>query len=274
MNQIRESECNRLNIPIQPLDTTDNHIPNQADGTTPMDIVGKATFNAQRGPANFKFMGYVSKNLNEPILCGGPFIEENKIVQELRDKRIVIENKYYIMETLPDCPNQTPQVQVTTTTETPGGARFPITKKPGVARLPTTDIEINIDANIPLSHKQKLDSLHTEYSTVIDSELQTAYNSRNLDREFNSKNSATPGVTPTVHLECIPPNNTNVGDETPTNKPEDQNIAAKVRCNLSAMSEDRDDATQHKEVAYNQLDRERTGHRTAQQHHNKTESNN
>ena len=197
-----------------------------------MDIVGKAIFNAQRGKVTFKFEGYVSKTLNEPILCGGPFIERNKIVQELNNKRIVIENKFYIMETSPYCPNPTPEVQITTITDKPGGARFTTTETPGGARLPKTDkytSEINIDANIPLPHKHKLDSIHAKYNTVFDNDLQTAYNgcSGNFDVDFNFKN----GVTPPVHLGCVPSYNTHADDvlmQAMIDKLEDQNIVAKA----------------------------------------------
>ena len=39
-----------------------------------------------------------------PILCGGAFLERNLIVQELKDKRIKVANKHYIMESSPFCP--------------------------------------------------------------------------------------------------------------------------------------------------------------------------
>ena len=38
---IRKDECLRLGIPIQPLDHTDKHMPTQADGKSPLSIVGK-----------------------------------------------------------------------------------------------------------------------------------------------------------------------------------------------------------------------------------------
>ena len=39
-------------------------------------------------------------------------MEKNKIVQELSNKRIVIDNKYYIMETSPMCPDPLPEPNV------------------------------------------------------------------------------------------------------------------------------------------------------------------
>ena len=101
---IRMDECHRLNIPIQPLDSTDTDLPSQADGTSALDIVGKVKFKAVRDKLVFEYEGYVCKHLNSAILAGGAFMERNYIVQELREKRIKVSNKYYIMESSPFCP--------------------------------------------------------------------------------------------------------------------------------------------------------------------------
>ena len=101
---IRMDECYRLNIPIEPLDSTDTNLPSQADGTSALEIVGKVKFKAVRDKLVFEYEGYVCKHLNSAILAGGAFMERNYIVQELREKRIKISNKYYIMESSPFCP--------------------------------------------------------------------------------------------------------------------------------------------------------------------------
>ena len=109
---IRLDECQRLNIPILPLDKSDKQIPTQADGKTPLKILGKVKFSPSRDKINLIYEGYVTKDLQSPILCGAPFLERNKIVQELHNRRIVIDNKFYIEETSPFCPNPVPSVGV------------------------------------------------------------------------------------------------------------------------------------------------------------------
>ena len=99
---IRKDECIRLGLTIQPLDKTDTQIPTQADGQSSLDIIGKVKFKSDRGKPDklsFTWEGYVTKNLQSAILCGGAFMERNKIVQELQNKRIVVDRKFYILET-------------------------------------------------------------------------------------------------------------------------------------------------------------------------------
>ena len=111
-NCIRADECQRLNIPVLPLDSTDSQLPTQADGVSPLQILGKANFQANRGKILLNFEGYVTRNMQSPILCGAPFLQTNKIVQELHNKRIVIDSKFYIEETPSLCPNPMPTVSV------------------------------------------------------------------------------------------------------------------------------------------------------------------
>ena len=61
---IRMDECYRLNIPIEPLDSTDTNLPSQADGTSALEIVGKVKFKAVRDKLVFEYEGYVCKHLN------------------------------------------------------------------------------------------------------------------------------------------------------------------------------------------------------------------
>ena len=89
---IRESECIRLNIAIKPLDNTDTSLPKQADGYSPLHVIGKAKFSAERDKLTFQWEGYVTKSLHSSILCGGAFMERNKVVQELSYKRIKVAN--------------------------------------------------------------------------------------------------------------------------------------------------------------------------------------
>ena len=109
---MREDECLRLGLVIEPLDHTDSHLPMQADGKSTLDIVGKVKCEPYRGKIKLHFEGYVTKNLQSPILCGAPFLARNKIVQELHNRRIVVDSKHYIEETSPFCPNQWPKINI------------------------------------------------------------------------------------------------------------------------------------------------------------------
>ena len=91
-------------VEIMKLDENDKDLPTQADGQSSLQIIGKASFTATRGKVNFSWIGYVSRTLHANILCGGSFMERNNIIQELNNKRIIIDRKYFIMETSPFCP--------------------------------------------------------------------------------------------------------------------------------------------------------------------------
>ena len=108
-NTISLVECHRLGLDIKPLNEIDAR-PNQADGQSPLKVVGKVTFMASRGDLQWTFIGYVSTQLSSPILCGAPFLVKNEIVQELSQKRILASRKHYILETSLFCPNPTPSV--------------------------------------------------------------------------------------------------------------------------------------------------------------------
>ena len=135
---IRLDECERLNIPIIPLDHTDTHIPTQEDGKSPLQILGKVIFQPQRDKISLQFEGYVTKNLQSPILCGAPFLDRNKIVQELHNRRIVINGKYFIEETSPFCPNPVPVVNTSSLTL----SRVQFTR-------PGDSLELHIGHNLP-----------------------------------------------------------------------------------------------------------------------------
>ena len=94
---IRKDECERLGITITSLDHTDS-VPTQADGNSNLDVVGKAKFVGIRDKVQLEFDGYAVSNLQAKILCGAPFLSRNKIVQELHNNKIVIDNKFHILE--------------------------------------------------------------------------------------------------------------------------------------------------------------------------------
>ena len=97
-NCIKLDMCKKLNLKVNPLDNDDVSKPTQADGQSMLEIVGQTKFCAMKGNVTFYFSGYVAKTLGADILCGGPFIESNKIVQELHKRRIVVDGKYTFQE--------------------------------------------------------------------------------------------------------------------------------------------------------------------------------
>ena len=90
---IHVDECKPLGIPILPLDYTDTQ-PMQADGHSPLEILGKVKFTCTRDKIILHFEGYVARNIQAPILCGGSFLSRNKITQDLHNNKIVIDGKY------------------------------------------------------------------------------------------------------------------------------------------------------------------------------------
>ena len=64
---IRLDECDRLGIQVQPLAVKDERVPTQADGHSPLQIVGRAKFVTSRGKVSMDFDGYVATTLNAAI---------------------------------------------------------------------------------------------------------------------------------------------------------------------------------------------------------------
>ena len=222
---MREDECVRLNIPISPLDHTDTNVPTQADGQSALQIVGKAIFVAERGKLSLSWEGYVCKNLQSAILCGGSFMEKHKIVQELSNKRIVVENKYYILETSPLCPDPLPEPNISTMTDTIDhcdtisddlGEDNPIFK-------------IDIGPEVPQKLKQRLHSIHRAHSQVFNNDISSGYNGQSGDHDvdFNFVGN----VPPPVHHGCVPSYSSRQDQvlmQAKIDKLEDQGIVAKA----------------------------------------------
>ena len=72
-----EADTIRANIPINPISA---HKAVQADGVTPLDVVGEVHCNLSVGKINIVLNGVVVKKLQCPILGGTNFIAENEIV--------------------------------------------------------------------------------------------------------------------------------------------------------------------------------------------------
>ena len=173
---VRMDICERHGIPILPLDKNDEKVPTQADGHSPLEIVGQARFTAYRGKVAFEFIGYVAKILNAEILCGAPFMERNKLVQELHNRRIIVDGKHVFLENSPFCPNLIPEVSVRQVSDTSpqdqsseehlaGQTSGQADKKNRENNLLT---KIEIGANVPQKVREKLNSIHIEHSRVFD----------------------------------------------------------------------------------------------------------
>ena len=57
-------------------------------------FLGKFKFTCTRDKIILHFEGYVARNIQAPILCGGSFLSRNKITQDLYNNKIVIDGKY------------------------------------------------------------------------------------------------------------------------------------------------------------------------------------
>ena len=174
-NCIRLDTCQKLNLKILPLDRDDRSVPTQADGKSLLEIVGQTEFLAVRGKVSLHWTGYVAKTLSAAILCGGPFIEENKIVQELHNKRVVIDSKHYFIEDSPFRPNiQNIKLQES----------------------------IVIGSNVPKVVREKLHSIHAAHENVFNGDLTGGYNgySGNFEVDFNFKG----GIPPTPNYDNQP----------------------------------------------------------------------
>ena len=82
-----------------------------ADGVTELEVLGEVSTTFERSGQTFDFDGLVCANLSSLILAGVPFIEGNKVVQELHKHRITFERenkKYSILEIPPFCPKPAP----------------------------------------------------------------------------------------------------------------------------------------------------------------------
>ena len=158
---IHVDECKRLGIPILPLDSTDTQ-PMQADGHSPLEILGKVKFTCTRDKIILHFEGYVARNIQAPILCGGSFLSRNKITQELHNNKIVIDGKFHIMESSPFCPNPIPTVQVSHI------KNF----QPSLNTQPedATKQDLNkifVEDSVPKHLKEKLNAIHQKHIKVL-----------------------------------------------------------------------------------------------------------
>ena len=179
-NCIKYDTCKKLSLPVFPLDHDDRSVPTQADGKSVLDIVGQTKFTANRGNVTFYFTGFVARKLSTSILCGGPFIEQNKIVQELHNNRVVIDGKHIFLEDSPYSPDNLVVSNVNQEA------------KPVIA----------LGSGLPKHICEKLHSIHVKHKNVFNGDLTGGYNgaSGNFDVDFNFKG----GIPPTPNYDTSP----------------------------------------------------------------------
>ena len=198
------------------MDENDHKVPTQADGTSPLEILGQAKFTAIRDKVTFFFEGYVVKKLNAGILCGAPFMERNKLVQELHNKRVVVDGKHVFLENSPFCPNLIPEVSVKHV-ESVNANLFRETLATNTSSTDETQTNvgpastepdlhlIEIGPQVPKEIREKLHSIHEANKDVFNDDLSLGYNGELGDFEVNF--NFTGGVPPTPNYYNAPPYN-------------------------------------------------------------------
>ena len=182
-----EQESKRLGTKVLPLDS-DDVIPRQADGVTPLDTVGKTSCYFSRNGIQLHFEGYVVKSLAKPILCGLPFIEENNIVQFPADRKLTIKNKM-IMEDPPLSPTPTLPFSVQSTDSSCTTDEIPLHL-------------IEVGSAVSQEVRQQLKVVHEQHKAVFDGNLDGGYNgaSGDFQVDFDWIN----GIPPPPHKGAVP----------------------------------------------------------------------
>ena len=97
-------------------------------------------------------------------------MERNRLVQELHNKRIIIDGKYVFLENSPFCPNLQPEVGVSQVADNPS---HPTEEQAQASARLKTDLlgKIEIGENVPEEIKNKLKAIHIKYGSVFDGGL-------------------------------------------------------------------------------------------------------
>jgi len=90
-NIVRLDVAKALNIPIKP--TKQRAI--QADGATPLDVVGEVQITFNRDSHDLLFKGLVSRTLDVPILAGTPFQSVNDVYARPNRKIVYVKDSAY-----------------------------------------------------------------------------------------------------------------------------------------------------------------------------------
>jgi hypothetical protein len=85
-NMIRASTAHLIKLPIKPA----SQLAHQADGITPLDVVGECHVELTRGRYTFTLSALVVKKLDVDILAGTPFMANNDVAVRPAKKEVVI----------------------------------------------------------------------------------------------------------------------------------------------------------------------------------------
>ena len=85
-NMIRENTAKRLNSKIR----KSSQSAHQADGCSPLVVIGETDFTLTRDGSEFRFEGLVVENLDVEILAGTPFMETNDIAIRPAKRQVIL----------------------------------------------------------------------------------------------------------------------------------------------------------------------------------------
>ena len=85
-NMVRLSAAERIGLPVSPA----SQMAKQADGYTPLEVVGETHFNVTRGLHSFTYDALVVRKLDVDFLAGNPFMDQNDIGVRVARRQIII----------------------------------------------------------------------------------------------------------------------------------------------------------------------------------------
>ena len=88
-NMVRASTAKHIGLPIKPA----TQLAHQADGVTPLNVVGELHGVVTRGSKSFQLDALVVQNLDVDILAGNPFLVTNDIATRPAKQQIIIAGK-------------------------------------------------------------------------------------------------------------------------------------------------------------------------------------
>ena len=92
-NLLRISYAKRLGLPITPA----SQLARQADGVTPLDVVGEVHGQLTRGSRTFTLDALVVKRLDVDIIAGNPFLVTNDVAVRPAKRQIIIHGEEVVM---------------------------------------------------------------------------------------------------------------------------------------------------------------------------------
>ena len=99
-------------------------------------------------------------------------MERKRLVQELNNKRIIIDGKYVFLENSPFCPKLQPEVGVSQVADKLATIHSTEDQNQASPQLKTDLLgKIEIGENVPEEIKNKLNAIHIKYGSVFDGGL-------------------------------------------------------------------------------------------------------